>query len=104
MLRCSVCASGNGQTKTALQFGLPISGWTSETAVKDYYISIFYSDEDDAYVADIPDLEYCSAVGATPEEALHEVLKAKEAWIAAAQDANREIPEARYRPVRYQIG
>lgn len=55
-------------------------------------------------MADIPDLEYCSAVGATPEEALHEVLKAKEAWIAAAQDANREIPEARYRPVHYQIG
>lgn len=35
MQRCSVCASGNGQRKTALHFGLPISGWTSETAVKE---------------------------------------------------------------------
>ena len=42
--------------------------------MKDYHINIFYSEEDDAYIADIPDLKYCSAHGTTPEEALAEVL------------------------------
>ena len=35
-----------------------------------YHINIFFSDEDGGYIADIPDLAYCSAFGKTPEEAL----------------------------------
>ena len=35
--------------------------------MKDYHINIFYSEEDRAYVADIPDLKFCSAFGDTPE-------------------------------------
>ena len=38
--------------------------------MKDYHINIFYSEEDDGYIADIPDLQYSSAFGETPEEAL----------------------------------
>lgn len=72
--------------------------------MKDYYISIFYSEEDNAYVADIPDLEYCSAFGETPEEALREVLKAKEAWLSTAKAEKKEIPPVRFKPVHYQIG
>lgn len=45
--------------------------------MSDYHINIFYSDEDSAYVADIPDLDACSAFGPTPEMALSEVKKAK---------------------------
>src|SRR3989304_4424315 len=52
--------------------------------MSDYHINIFYSDEDGGYVADIPDLESCSAFGRTPEEALAEVERAKEAWLEAA--------------------
>ena len=37
------------------------------------FISIFCSEEDGGYIADIPDLRFCSAFGETPEEALHEV-------------------------------
>lgn len=70
--------------------------------MKDYHFNVFYSDEDEGYIADIPDLEHCSAFGATPEEALAEVLKAKEAWITSAQDHNKPIPEPRYRPLIYQ--
>jgi predicted RNase H-like HicB family nuclease len=70
--------------------------------VKDYHINIFFSDEDGGYIADIPDLEACSAFGTSAEEALAEVERAKSAWIAAARDAGREIPEPRYRPVIYQ--
>ena len=63
-----------------------------------YHINVFYSDEDEAYVADIPDLKFCSAVGATPEEAVAEVDRAKAAWLEAAEAAGRPIPEARYKP------
>jgi predicted RNase H-like HicB family nuclease len=55
--------------------------------MKDYHVNVFYSDEDSGYIADIPDLEYCSAFGGTPFEALQEVEKAKAAWLAAAKAA-----------------
>ena len=69
----------------------------------DYHINIFPSPEDGGYVADIPDLACCSAFGATPEEALAEVLRAKAAWMEAARAAGRAIPEPRYRPAIYQV-
>ena len=70
--------------------------------MKDYHINIFFSDDDGGYIADIPDLEACSAFGASAEEALAEVELAKSAWIAAAREAGKEIPEPRYRPAIYQ--
>ena len=60
-----------------------------------YEITIFYSPEDDGYIAEIPDLEYCSAFGTTPAEALAEVERARDAWLAAAHDAGRPIPRPR---------
>jgi predicted RNase H-like HicB family nuclease len=66
--------------------------------VSDHHINVFYSDEDGAYVADIPDLEACSAFGRTPLEALEQVLEAKAAWIATAQRNGIPVPEPRYRP------
>jgi predicted RNase H-like HicB family nuclease len=70
--------------------------------VTDYHINIFYSEEDGGYVADIPDLEYCSAFGETPAQALAEVERAKAAWLEAASEVGKPIPEPRYRPVIYQ--
>lgn len=70
--------------------------------MSDYHINIFYSDEDGGYIADIPDLEACSAFGATAEEALAAVAKAREAWLQAARKAGKPIPPPRYRPVIYQ--
>lgn len=72
--------------------------------MNDYHINIFYSAEDEAYIADIPDLKYCSAHGATPQEALAEVLIAREAWLEAARENGRPIPQPRYRPAIYQVG
>lgn len=63
-----------------------------------YHINVFYSQEDGGYIADIPDLDACSAFGSTPEEALAEVLRAQEAWLAAARERGRPAPEPRYRP------
>jgi len=71
--------------------------------MKDYHINIFYSEEDEGYIADIPDLEACSAFGATPEEALREVEIAKAAWLEAARAESKPIPEPKYRPVIYQV-
>jgi predicted RNase H-like HicB family nuclease len=50
-----------------------------------------------------PDLDACSAFGSTPAEALVEVGRAKEAWLAAARSAGKPIPSPRYRPLIYQI-
>lgn len=69
---------------------------------RDYHINIFYSADDDGYIADIPDLEFCSAFGQTPAEALKEVETAKRAWLETALAEGKPIPEPKYRPVIYQ--
>jgi predicted RNase H-like HicB family nuclease len=70
--------------------------------MSDYHINIFYSDEDGGYIADIPDLDSCSAFGSTPDAALAEVAIAKTAWLDAARSSGKPIPEPRYRPAIYQ--
>jgi predicted RNase H-like HicB family nuclease len=69
--------------------------------MKDYHINLFYSEEDECYVADIPDLTFCSALGDTPEEALREILVAKQAWIETAQSSGKTVPQPQYRPPAY---
>ncbi len=61
-------------------------------------INVFWSDEDDVWVANVPDLKSCAAFGDTPEEAVTEVRIAMEAWLAAAHDAGLPIPVPRYQP------
>ena len=70
--------------------------------MRDYHINIFWSDEDEGYIADIPDLEACSAFGPTPADALAEVVRAKEAWLESARAEGKPIPAPRYRPAIYQ--
>jgi predicted RNase H-like HicB family nuclease len=70
-----------------------------------YHINLFWSEPDGASVADVPDLQSCSAFAATPAEALAEALaeieQAIEAWLAVAQEDGLPIPEPRYHaPVR----
>ena len=71
--------------------------------MSDYHINVFYSDEDEGYIADIPDLKSCSAFGTTPEEALREVLIARDAWLEAARKHRKPIPKPRYRPAIYAV-
>ena len=70
--------------------------------MRDYHINIFYSEEDGGYIADIPDLEACSAFGETPSEALQELQQAREIWLQAARAEGKPIPPPKYRPVIYQ--
>lgn len=67
----------------------------------DYHINIFWSDEDQLYIAEIPDLQFCSAHGKTPQEALEQVLVAKEGWLEVARKNGDPIPKPRYRPQTY---
>ena len=71
--------------------------------MKDYHVNVFYSEEDEGYIADIPDLKHCSAFGKTPEEALREALQAKKAWLEAARANGKPIPAPHFRPLIYQV-
>lgn len=77
-----------------------ILGWR---IVKGYHINVFFSDEDEGYIADIPDLEYCSAFGDTPDEALREVRLAQTAWLEAARDRGNPIPAPKDQPAVYYL-
>ena len=69
--------------------------------MSDYHINVFFSDDDEGYIADIPDLPSCSAFGATPQDIVAEVLRARDAWLDVARETGREVPPPRYRPAIY---
>jgi predicted RNase H-like HicB family nuclease len=69
--------------------------------VKDYHLNIYYSETDEGYVADIPDLEIYSSPCKTPAEALAAVQQAKEQWLASAVADQRTIPEPAYHSNTY---
>ncbi len=69
--------------------------------MSDYHINLFWSGEDECWIADIPDLKFCSAHGESPDEALREVMIAKKAWLATARAHKQRIPKPRYRPAIY---
>ena len=68
-----------------------------------YHINLFWSDEDDCWIADVPDLKYCSAHGATRALALAEIETAMTAWLDVARENGDVIPEAKYRPAIYSV-
>lgn len=71
--------------------------------MKDYRINVFFSEGDGGYVANLPDLKFCTAFGETPEEAVREVQKAKKAWLKVAKESGKQIPKPQYRPAIYQL-
>ena len=64
-----------------------------------YEIIISWSDEDEAFIADVPDLPGCMADGATREEALANAQIVISEWIETARNEGRSIPEPRPRHV-----
>lgn len=57
-----------------------------------YAIEIFYSDEDEGFIAVVPELPGCSAFGKTEEDALKEIKIAIQLWLETAKEIGREIP------------
>lgn len=69
-----------------------------------YHINVFWSNEDQCWIADVPDLKPCSAHGETPSEAIAEAEIAIQLWLETAQEKGFPIPAARYRPAIYAAG
>jgi len=65
-----------------------------------YPIDVTWSDEDQLWIADVPDLAYCTAHGVSPHEAVAQVELAVEGWLQAARDTGRPIPIPSSRVVR----
>jgi len=63
------------------------------TKTATYSIDVFWSGEDGAWVASVPDLAPCSATGLTPHDAVAEVELAIDAWLEAAADVGLETPK-----------
>jgi predicted RNase H-like HicB family nuclease len=68
--------------------------------VTPYPIEVYWSDEDEVWVADVPDLPYCTSHGATPHEAVAEVEQAVAAWLDVAAATGRPIPKPSLRAAR----
>jgi predicted RNase H-like HicB family nuclease len=62
-----------------------------------YEVIIYWSDEDQAYIAEVPELAGCAAGGATYQEAVSNVQTIIEEWIETAQELGRPIPEPKGR-------
>ncbi|HEY7062659.1 MAG TPA: type II toxin-antitoxin system HicB family antitoxin [Chloroflexota bacterium] len=62
-----------------------------------YEVIIYWSSEDEAFIAEMPELPGCAADGATPAAALAEVQIVAREWIETAQELGRSIPEPRGR-------
>jgi predicted RNase H-like HicB family nuclease len=64
-----------------------------------YGVVLYWSDDDQAIIAEVPELPGCAADGDTYQEALSNVLVIIEEWIETAQSLGRSIPEPRDRLV-----
>ena len=62
-----------------------------------YEIILYWSAEDAAFIAEVPELPSCMAHGESQDDALRHVQDAMAAWIEVAQEIGRPIPEPRGR-------
>ncbi|MCU1348852.1 MAG: hypothetical protein JWO56_1882 [Acidobacteria bacterium] len=66
-----------------------------------YEVIIFWSDEDGAFVADVPELPGCMAHGSSRAEALANTEEAAALWIETAHELHRAIPQPKGRRLVY---
>jgi predicted RNase H-like HicB family nuclease len=57
-----------------------------------YEIIIYWSEEDNAYIAEVPELPGCMADGATASDALLNAQTIISEWVETAKEHGREIP------------
>ncbi|GBC84040.1 hypothetical protein HRbin11_00461 [bacterium HR11] len=62
-----------------------------------YEMVVYWSDEDQRYIVEVPDLPGCMADGETPEEAVRNAQVIIQEWIETAQALGREVPKPRRR-------
>jgi len=64
-----------------------------------YEVIIYWSQEDESFIAEVPELAGCAADGATYQEALANVEVVIQEWIETAKEMGRSIPEPKGRLV-----
>jgi predicted RNase H-like HicB family nuclease len=62
-----------------------------------YEVIIYWSKDDQSFIAEVPELPGCAADGATYQEALANVETVTQEWIETAKDLGRPIPEPKGR-------
>lgn len=62
-----------------------------------YEVILYWSSDDDAFIAEVPELPGCAADGSTRQEALSNVEVVISEWLATAEELGRPIPEPRGR-------
>ena len=62
-----------------------------------YEVIIYWSGDDEAFIAEVPELPGCAADGETHQEALAAVEQVAQEWIATARELGRPIPEPKGR-------
>lgn len=66
-----------------------------------YETIIYWSEEDQSFIADVPELPGCMAHGASPDEALANTQKAMQLWLDTAREFGDPIPEPKGRRLIY---
>jgi len=64
-----------------------------------YEVIIYWSDEDQAFIAEVPELPGCAADGKSQQEALRNVAVTIQEWLETARDLGRPIPKPKGRLV-----
>jgi predicted RNase H-like HicB family nuclease len=73
------------------------SNWETRQVNSRYEIIIYWSEEDKAFVAQVPELPGCMADGSTHQEALTNVQRIIEEWIETATELGQPIPQPKGR-------
>ena len=66
-----------------------------------YEIIIYWSDEDDAFIAEVPELPGCAAHGDSANQALASCEEAISLWVDTANEFGRQVPEPKGRRLQY---
>ncbi len=66
-----------------------------------YEIIIYWSDKDQLFIAEVPELPGCNAHGITQKEALHNIEDAIDLWLETAKEFGHSIPQPKGRKLMY---
>jgi len=66
-----------------------------------YEVILYWSDEDQVFIAEVPELPGCSAHGSDPEAALRQAQEAMALWLDTAREFGDPIPVPKGRRLQY---
>src|SRR5436305_14788201 len=89
---------GNGRTSRTKK-RIPAKRGTAAMPDIKYEIIIYWSQDDQAFIAEVPELAGCAADGATYREAIENAEVVIREWIETSKDLGRSIPTPRGRPM-----